>query len=112
MKAAGLAEPLATAGTVEGPGLGVRVLVVTEVVLTSERLATDITGERSLVRVRPLVDHEVIGLGELAVAVLADEPLLRLAIPVHVQCKGGGRIHEHVHERGWRRGQGMAGRRT
>mgnify|MGYP002049908675 CR=1 FL=1 len=112
VKAAGLAEPLAAAGAVEGPGLGVRVLVVPEMVLPPEGLATDITGKGSFVRVGPLVDHEVVGLGELAVAVLADEPLLRLAVPVHVECEGGGRIHEHVHERGRRRGQGMAGRRT
>ena len=112
VEAARLAEPLAAVRALVRLVLGVDVLVVTEMVLPPEGLAADIAGERSLVRVRALVDHEVVGLGELAVAVLADEPLLRLAVPVHVECEGGGRIHEHVHERGRRRGQGMAGRRT
>ena len=87
VKAAGLAEPLAAAGAVEGPGLGVRVLVVPEMVLPPEGLAADITGKGSLVRVRALVDHEVVGLGELAMAKLADEPLLWSCSPL---MKGSG----------------------
>lgn len=47
-------------------------LVVAEVVLASECLATDVTGERTFVCVRALVDQEVVGLGEVALAVLTD----------------------------------------
>jgi len=45
------------------------------VVLTSKALSTDITGERALVSVRAFVYHQVVGLGELAVARAADELL-------------------------------------
>ena len=51
--------------------------MVPEMVLTPESLAAHFTRERSLVGVRALVDQEVVGLGELSLAVLADELLLR-----------------------------------
>ena len=76
---------------------GVNVLVVPEMVLSSKCLAAHITGKRSLISVCPLVDHDIVGLGELAVAILADEPLLgpgRPALGVHVEpvviAVGGG----------------------
>jgi hypothetical protein len=50
--------------------------VVSEVVLAPERLPADVTRVRSLVRVRPLVDQQVIRLGELPAAKLAYELLL------------------------------------
>ena len=46
-------------------------------VLTSKSLAADVTRVGALVRVRSLVDQQVVALGELPVAELADEPLLR-----------------------------------
>ena len=76
---------------------GVNVLVVPEMVLSSKCLAAHITGEGAFISVCPLVDHNIVGLGELAVAVLADEPLLgpgRPALGVHVEpvviAVGGG----------------------
>ena len=76
VQTAGLAEALAAICTVVRPLLGVRVLVIPEVVLSPECLAAHVAGEGPLVGMRPLMDHQVVGLGELAVAELADEPLL------------------------------------
>ena len=50
-------------------------------VLSSECLSTYITWEWSLISVSSLMNHEVVGLGELSVAELADEPLLLLGVP-------------------------------
>ena len=69
--------------------LGVDVLVVSQMVLSSEGFTTDVAREGSLVRVSSLVDHDVVGLGELSVAKLADEPLLGSggsALPGHVEA--------------------------
>ena len=79
------------------------VSVVPEMVLPPEGLATYFTGVGPLVRVRALVDQQVVGLGELALAELADEPLLRAgaaarpteqarvkARRVGRVCRGGG----------------------
>ena len=52
------------------------VFVVPQVVLSPERLAADITWEGPLICVSPLVDHNIVRLGELSVTELADEPLL------------------------------------
>ena len=46
-------------------------------VLPSKSLAADVTRVRPLICVRSLVDQQVVALGELPVAELADEPLLR-----------------------------------
>ena len=46
-------------------------------VLPSKSLAADVTRVRALVCVRSLVDQQVVALGELPVAELADEPLFR-----------------------------------
>lgn len=51
-------------------------LVVSEVVLSTEGFAAHVAGERPLVRVRPLVYEEVVALGEVTRAVLADELFL------------------------------------
>lgn len=50
--------------------------VIPEVILSPERLAANITGIRPLVRVGPLVDEQIVRLGELSVAELADELFL------------------------------------
>lgn len=74
---AGLAEALAALLTLKGLLFGVDVAVVPEMVLSTERLVADITIEGPLVSVGALMDEQVVGLGELPVAILADEPLLR-----------------------------------
>lgn len=78
---AALAESLATLATLERLLLAVDVLVISEVVLASEGLPADVAGEGPLVRVRPLVDQEVVALGEVSRAVLADELLLGSCSP-------------------------------
>ncbi|CAL4088006.1 unnamed protein product, partial [Meganyctiphanes norvegica] len=75
----GLAEALVTDTTLEGLVLAMDVLMVTKMILPPEGLATDVTGEGPLICVCPLVDHEVVALGELPVAVLADVALLGAA---------------------------------
>jgi hypothetical protein len=47
--------------------------VLLEVVLPLEGLSADLAGEGHVVLMAALVDHEVIGLGETPLAVLADE---------------------------------------
>jgi hypothetical protein len=79
VKASRLAEALSTVLAAEGSALGVGVLVVPQVVLPSKGLATHITGKGSLICMSPLMDEQVVGLGELPVAELADKPLLGLA---------------------------------
>ena len=69
--------------------LRVDVLVVSQMVLSSEGFTTDVAREGPLVRVSSLVDHDVVGLGELSVTKLADEPLLGSggsALPRHVEA--------------------------
>ena len=56
--------------------LRVDVFVVPEMVLSPESFAADITREGPLISVGPLVDHNIVRLGELSVTKLADEPLL------------------------------------
>ncbi len=71
-----LAEALPAIMTLEGLLLGVDVPVVPQVVLPSKGLATDTTGKGSLICMSPLMDEQIVGLGELPAAELADEPLL------------------------------------
>ena len=52
------------------------VAMVSEVILPSEGLAADITRVGSLVRVCPLMNEQVVGLGELSVAKFTFEFLL------------------------------------
>lgn len=56
-----------------------RLLVVPEMVLSAEGFVAHIARERALVGVRPLVNQQIVRLGELALAVPADELLLRSA---------------------------------
>ena len=74
-----LAETLITNTTLEGLVFAMDVLVVTKMILPSEGLATDITWEGPFVSVGSLMDHEIVALGKLSVAVLADVTLLGTA---------------------------------
>ena len=71
-----LAEAFPTVVALEGLLLGVDVPVVTQVVLPPKGLATHITGKWPLIRMGPLMDEQVVGLSELPVAELANEPFL------------------------------------
>jgi len=64
------------------------VLVVSQMILSSECLSTHITGEGPLISMCPLMDHHIITFCEFSVTVLADEPLLwscGSALIVHVE---------------------------
>ena len=52
-------------------------------VLATKALAADVTGKRSFVGVSSLMYHQVVGLGELALARAADE-LLAMSAHLHV----------------------------
>ena len=94
-----LTEALVAFPALVGLVLGVDVLVVPQMVLSSEGFTTDVAREGPLVRVSSLVDHHVVGLGELSVTKLADEPLFG---------SGGSALACHVQPRvvGGRRGGG------
>lgn len=77
--------------------------VLLEVVLALERLATGLTRECDVILVRPLVDHEVVGLGEATLAVLAD----KLALGSHLAPKLATVVRLDGHYGKHRRG-GMA----
>ena len=79
-----LAETDSTLAALQRFLLGVRVHVVSKVVLPPETLSTVRTGEGTLIRVSPLVDHHVVALGEFSMAELADEPFLGTRAPVLV----------------------------
>lgn len=72
----GLAESLAAVSALERLLLGVDVTVIPQMVLPPESLSADVARVGTLIGVSPLVDQQVVGLGELPVAVLADELLL------------------------------------
>ena len=71
------------------------IAVVSQVVLSSKGFPADVARVRSLVRVRPLVDQQVVTLGELPVAELANETLLWSRRPAGASKEsrvvGGGR---------------------
>lgn len=50
--------------------------MVSEVILPAESFPADVARVGPLVRMSPFVDEEIVGLGELTVAVLADELFL------------------------------------
>ena len=84
-----LTEALVAFPALVGFVLRVDVLVVPQMVLSSEGFTTDVAREGPLVRVSSLVDHHVVGLGELSVTKLADEPLLGSGgstLPSHVEA--------------------------
>ena len=71
------------------------IAVVSQVVLSSKGFPANVARVRSLVRVRPLVDQQVVTLGELPVAELANETLLWSRGPAGASKEswvvGGGR---------------------
>ena len=71
----GLTEPLAALRALERLLLRVDVAVVPEMILPAERLAAQVARVGPLIRVSPLMNEEVVGLGELAAAELAYELL-------------------------------------
>ena len=71
-----MAKALVTRPTLVRLVLGVDVFMVPKMVLSPESLTADITGKWSLICVCPLMDHNIVRLGELSVTILADEPLL------------------------------------
>ena len=110
-----LAETFTTITALQGPFLGVNVSVVPQVVISSEGLATNVTREGPLICVRSLVNLYIVALGELTVAKLANESLLRTRGPgvgeveswvVRRWGGGGGRSkeprvgHPLAHEQG------------
>ena len=73
------------------------IAVVSQVVLASKGFPANVARVRSLVRVRPLVDQQVVALGELPVAELANETLLWSRGPAGASKEswvvgGGGRV--------------------
>ena len=72
-----LAETLLTCVALVRLLLGVYVSVISQMVLPSEALSTNVAGKWSFVSMGSLVDHHIVALGELSVAKLADEPLFR-----------------------------------
>ncbi len=71
-----LTESLATLCTLEGLLLGVDVSVIPEMVLSAECLATDVTSVWPLICVCPLMDQQVVGLGEVTTTESTDKLLL------------------------------------
>ena len=63
-------------------------------ILSSESFATDVTGIWSLISVGPLMDQQVVTLGKVPVAVLADELFLGSCSPAWSSEQSGiiGRI--------------------
>ena len=84
-----LTKTFSTVIALEGLVFGVYVLVISQVVLPSERLAADVTGERSFICVGSLVDQQIVAFGEFPVAKLADEPFLRPASPTDTCVEPG-----------------------
>ena len=72
-----LTETFPTDSTLKRLVFGVDELVVPQMVLAPKGLVADITCERPLISVRPLVDQQIVGLGELSLAVFADILLLQ-----------------------------------
>ena len=75
-KCARLAKTFSALVTFERFFFGMDVTVISQMVLSSERLSTDITIEWSLIGMCPLVNQEVVRFGKLPVAVLANKTLL------------------------------------
>lgn len=66
-----------------------------EVILPLEEFAANLAGEGDVLFVRPLVDHEVVGLGEASLTVLANE----LALDAHLSPELPPVVRLHLHHR-------------
>lgn len=66
-----------------------------EVILPLERLAADLAGEGDVILVAALVNHQVVGFGEAALAILADE----LALGPHLAAELPPVVTLHLHNR-------------
>jgi hypothetical protein len=77
----GLAESLSAFCALEWLLFGMDVSVVSKMILPSESLSADITRVWPFICVGPLVDEEVVGFGEVTLAVFTDELLLWSAAP-------------------------------
>ena len=62
--------------TLEWLLFGMDVTMITQVILSSESFATNITVVGTLIRMSALMDQKVVGFGKFSVAVLANESLL------------------------------------
>jgi hypothetical protein len=71
-----LTEAFAAIVTLEGLLFGVNVAMIAKMILPPERFAADVTRVRTLVGVRSLVYQQIVRLGELSIAIFADELLL------------------------------------
>ena len=74
----GLTKSFATFETFERFVFGMDVFVIPQVILSSERFATDITVKGSLIGVGPLVDQKVVRFGKFSLAKLTDVTFLWL----------------------------------
>ena len=75
-KGSALTKSFGAAPTLVRLVFAVDIFVVSEVILSPEGLAAHVTGEGPLISVGPLMNHDIVRLGELSVTELADEPLL------------------------------------
>lgn len=91
-----LTKALATVVALERLLFGMNVPMIPQMVLTSECLAADVTRVWTLVGVRSLVNEEVVGFGELAIAILADELLLWTG-----SCRAGDFQGSHASRYRW-----------
>lgn len=71
-----LTESFATIVALERLLFGVNVAVIAQMVLPAKSFAADVAGVGTLVGVRPLVYQQIVGLGELTIAVFANKLLL------------------------------------
>lgn len=71
-----LTESLAAVVALERLLFGVNVSMISQVILTTEGLATDVATVWPLIGVSSLVNQKIVGFGEMTIAVFADELLL------------------------------------
>lgn len=71
-----LAEAFAAVIALEGLLFGMNVAMISQMILATEGFAANVTAVRTLVSVRSFMDQKIVGFGELAIAILADELFL------------------------------------
>lgn len=76
-ESARLAESFTAFGALERLLLAMDVSMISQMVLPPESFSADIARVRPFISMRPLVDEQIVALGEVSVAVFADELLLR-----------------------------------